>query len=78
MIRTLTLPGFGAPPPMPAPVDRAAIAEEAARQRAKELRARRGRASTIMTGPMGVGAGSETISRATASAAEPRTTMLGQ
>jgi len=42
---------FMAPTPQapPAPVDRAAIAEEAARQRAKELRTRRGRASTILT-----------------------------
>jgi len=42
---------FMAPKPQapPAPVDRAAIAEEAARQRAKELRARRGRSSTILT-----------------------------
>lgn len=40
---------FSAPAPPPAPVDRAAIAEEAAKQRAKELRMRRGRASTILT-----------------------------
>lgn len=40
---------FSAPAPPPAPVDRAAIAEEAAKQRAKELRMRRGRSSTILT-----------------------------
>lgn len=46
---------FMAPKPQapPEPVDRAAIAEEAARQRAKELRARRGRSSTILTDPGG-------------------------
>ena len=46
---------FMAPEPQapPEPVDRTAIAEEAAKQRAKELRARRGRASTVLTGPSG-------------------------
>lgn len=46
---------FMAPKPQapPAPIDRAAIAEEAARQRAKEIRQRRGRASTILTGAEG-------------------------
>lgn len=41
------------PAPLPPPIDRAAIAEEAAKQRAKELRQRRGRASTILTGAEG-------------------------
>lgn len=41
------------PAPLPPPIDREAIAEEAARQRAKELRQRRGRASTILTGADG-------------------------
>lgn len=51
---TLSLPGFSSSPPsMPQPVDRAAIAEEAARQRAEELRKRRGRQASILTSPSG-------------------------
>lgn len=66
-----TLPGggmFSTPKAPPPPVDRAAIAEEAAKQRAKELRARRGRSSTILTDP---GGGQETGTL-------QRPTLLGQ
>jgi hypothetical protein len=68
-----TLPGGGLipkPQAPPAPIDRGAIAEEAAKQRAKELRGRRGRASTILTSPandVGTDAG-----------AVARPTLLGQ
>lgn len=55
----LMLPGnpFSSPKPqpLPEPVDRAAIAEEAAQQRAEELRKRRGRQASILTSPSGVG-----------------------
>lgn len=61
-----TLPGFAPKPaPMPPPIDRAAIAEEAAKQRAKELRQRRGRASTILTGSEGVSEDPATLQRPT-------------
>lgn len=53
-----TLPGGAifSPPKvkaLPPPVDRAAVAEEAAKQRSDELRRRRGRPSTVLTGPDG-------------------------
>jgi hypothetical protein len=61
-----TLPGFAkTPAPMPDPVDRAAIAEEAAKQRAKELRQRRGRAATILTGPSGPAEDTPNVQRPT-------------
>jgi len=51
----LTLPGFGpsAPPPIPQPVDRSEIREQAERERLSALRARRGRQSTVLTSPTG-------------------------
>lgn len=51
----LRFPGFGpSVQPIPEPVDRQEIADQVARERARELRQRRGRASTILTSPLGV------------------------
>lgn len=51
----LRFPGFGpSVQPTPEPVDRQEIADQVARERARELRQRRGRASTILTSPLGV------------------------
>ena len=36
------------------PVDRAAIQDEADRERARQLRQRKGRGSTVMTTPLGI------------------------
>lgn len=67
----LRLPGFGPSlPPTPQPVDREAIAEEAKAERARELRLRRGRRSTILTGSEGVGELGEGQTR--------RPTLLGE
>ncbi len=51
----LILPGLGPsrPPPIPQPVDRSEIREQAERERLEALRARRGRASTVLTSPSG-------------------------
>ena len=47
-------PGFGpSVQPTPDPIDREAISEQVARERARELRQRRGRSSTILTSPLG-------------------------
>jgi len=48
------LPGFGGGPSFPEPVDREAIREQVERERARDLRQRRGRRSTVLTTPLGV------------------------
>lgn len=52
---SLRLPGFGTKmPEAQDPVDRAAVQAEADRERARQLRQRRGRGSTVMTSPLGI------------------------
>jgi len=52
-----SLPGgslFKTPEAPPPPIDRAAIVAETAKERARQLRQRRGRQSTTLTSPLGV------------------------